>query len=354
MNENNFEWRNPNRLIVALVILLLIANLLSIGITYSILKVQLDKEHDNFNDLSNNYDDLLNDYQILTGDYNTLYDDYQELINDYNSVCSLIKQQILPVQYGLFAEAVRRYYMPQYLDGKTGKTFWISFAEFCRDIVLHDSRQLDSFSAVSDAFSDALKYGSETMYLCYKIMYDTFYDWLPNWEGFGLTGNELVDMNTIHQWCIDEIEYEDDDNITNEQEAFDEDFIKFSAETAYRTMGDCEDQAILDATYLESCGFETAIAILHDPSHPTLGSFYHSAIIIHIEDNSSFSSYYPSCGLWCFGSSDPYYPDYTWHFLDPTWDVLFGSEPTWLQDYGTSISSTICTVAFCDVEGIIS
>ena len=38
-------------------------------------------------------------------------------------------------------------------------------------------------------------------------------------------------------------------------------------------MGDCEDQAILAATYLESCGFEIAFATSHDPDHPTLGPF---------------------------------------------------------------------------------
>lgn len=243
--------------------------------------------------------------------------------------------------------------MPQYLGGKIGKTFWKSFAEFCRNIVLHHSWQSNSFTDVSNAFSDALKYGNNTMYLCDWIMYNTFYDWLPNWAGWGLTGIELTDIDTIHQWCVNEIEYEYDDDITEGQEIFDEDYIKFSVETAFRTMGDCEDQTILDASYLESCDFETAIAIFHDPNHPTLGEFYHGASIVHIEDTSSFSSSYPFCSLWRLGNTDPYYPDYTWCFLDPTWDVPFGSEPSWLQSYGSSISSDICTIAICDIGGSI-
>lgn len=299
-----------------------------------------------------NYNELLYNYQTLTGDYDTIYDNYQDLLDDYNSVCSLIKQQILPIQYGFFAEAVRRYYLPQYLNGKTGKTFYKADAEFCRDIILHDSDQANSFQNVANAFADALKYGSDTMGLCDNIMSFTYYDWLPNWGGYGLTGNELTDIDTIHQWCIDEVEYEYDTNITYGQESPNWDYIKFSVETAFRCMGDCEDQAILDAAYLESCGFDTAVAIFHDPSHPTIGEFYHGVCLVHLEDTSSFQSTYPSCNLWRFGSSDPYYPNFTWCFLDPTWDVAFGSEPTWLQDY-SSLSFTFMSVAFCDIGGAI-
>ncbi|MFX1481034.1 MAG: hypothetical protein ACFFCI_23380, partial [Promethearchaeota archaeon] len=203
---------------------------------------------------------------------------------------------------------------------------------------------------VSNAFSDALKYGNDTMLLCDFIMNSTFYDWLPNWNGKGLVGSELTDINTIHQWCVDEIDYEWDDNITVGQEVFELDYAKFSVETAFRTMGDCEDQAILDAVYLESCGFETAIALFHDPSHPTIGAFYHGVCLIHIEDTSGFSISYPTCRLWRFDTTDPYYPDFTWCFLDPTGDTSFGSESSWLQDY-TTLSSDIFTLAFCEIGG---
>jgi hypothetical protein len=307
--------------------------------------------------LQNDYDELLNNYQIITGDYNTLYDNYDDLLNDYNSICSFIEQQILPFQYSAFAEAARRHYMPQYLDGKTNKTFWKSFTEFCRNIILHDSHKRNSFYEVSNAFDDALIFGSDTMHLCFQIMYETFYDWLPNWDGRGLTLNEITDIDTIIQWCIDEIEYEYDHDITEgdydlEIQYLYYDYIKFSPETAFRTMGDCEDQAILAATYLESCGFNTAIAIFHDPSHPTLGSFYHGVPLVHIENTSAFFSNYPSTSLWRFGSSDPYYPDYTWCFLDPTWDVPFGSEPSWLTDY-SSLNFDIFSIAFCYYGGAV-
>ena len=245
--------------------------------------------------------------------------------------------------------------MDIYLDAYSEKSYWIHFTEFCRDIILHDSSQYNSFSIVSNAFSDALKFGSNTMYLTDYIMYYTFYDWLPNWDGYGLIGNELADIDTIVDWCINEIDYEYDDSIIDGQEYFNWDYIKFSVETAFRTMGDCEDQAILCSAYLESCGFETAISIFHDPEHPTYGTFYHGALLVHIEDPDAFWDDYPSCSLWRLGYGDPYYPDYTWCYIDPTWDVPFGSEPSWLQDYIDmgGISYDIHSTAFCDIDGLV-
>jgi hypothetical protein len=121
-------------------------------------------------------------------------------------------------------------------------------------------------------------------------------------------------------------------------------------------MGDCEDQAILAATYLESCGFETAFVGSHDPDHPTLGPFYHGTLLVHIEDTSAFYTAYPSGYLWSLGIDDPYDPDYTWCWLDPTWDVPFGSTPSWLQDYidyAVDIGYDNHTVVICDVNGTV-
>lgn len=312
----------------------------------------LEEDHQ---DLSDDYYDLLNDYHILTGDYNTLFDDYEDLEAEYNSTCSTIKQQILPIQYSVFAEAVRRYYMPIYLEDKSGKEYWKSFAEFCRDIILHDTEQENSFNTVSNAFSNALKFGSNTMYLSHWIMSYTldYCDTINYWELDELTGmDDLSVIDIIVQECIDNIDYENDSNINYGQEYFTWDYAKFSIETAFRTMGDCEDQSILCASYLESCGFETAIALIHDSDHPTLGELYHSACLVHIEDTSAFWDAYPSCGLWRFSSGDPYYPEYTWCWLDSSWDVPFGSEPLWLQDY-SYLSYSICSIGFCDIDGAV-
>jgi len=338
---------------ISLVVICGLAGVL--GISFIMTSNKLSNRYDDltgdYDDLTGDYDDLLNNYQILTGDYDTLFDDYQDLQNLYDVICLVIKQSILPVQYCIFAEAVRRYYMPLYInDDLTDKEQYMGYTEFCRDIILHDSNQYNAFSEVSNAFSDALRFGSDTMYLAHYIMFWTFWDWLPYW-GIDQTWNELWGIDVIVDWCIDEIDYEYDSDIIDGQESFNWDYPKFPVETAFRTMGDCEDQAILAAAYLESCGFETVIAINHDPAHPTYGAFYHGSLLVHIEDTDAFWDLYSGEYLWSF-DNDPY-PLFTWSWLDTTWDVPFGSTPPWLQDYIDigEISEDIITLAVCDIDG---
>ena len=192
------------------------------------------------------------------------------------------------------------------------------------------------------------------MYLAWYIMFWTFWDWLPYW-GIDQTWNELWGIDVIVDWCIDEIDYEYDDDITFGQEDPTWDYPKFPVETAFRTMGDCEDQAILCASYLESCGFETVMTISHDPDHPTYGAFYHGSLLVHIEDTDAFWSLYPGESLWGFYLEDPYYPEFTWSWLDTTWDVPFGSTPSWLQDYIDFgiITEDIISLAICDIDGVV-
>ena len=318
---------------------------------YTNLQDQYDILQENYTNLQGQYDILLNNYNELLDDYNDLSNQYDSLNDSYNTLKTYISTLILPAQYLVFAEAVRRYYTSLYLGGTT-KEWYMGYAEFCRDIVLHDTEQENSFQNVSNALSECMRFGNETLYLAWLIMYMNFYPWLPNWDGWGLSGNELTDIDTVHQWCINEIDYEYDSDIRYGQENPTWDYPKFSVETAFRTMGDCEDQAILDASYLESCGFETMIAISHDPNHPTYGSFYHGSLKVHIEDTDAFYAMYPFCPLWrSSGVIDPYYPDYTWCWLDPTWDVPFGSVPSWLADYGGSIPYSVLSIAICDIDG---
>ncbi len=308
------------------------------------LQIELD-------DLTAIHDALLGDYQILFDAYNELQTIYNTLLIAYDYITDTIRQSILPVQYCIFAEAVRRYYMDMYLEGKTGKNYWMSFAEYCRDVILHDSWQENSFVDVSNAFSDALRFGNDTMYLAWEIMYYTFFDWLPNWDGWDLTGNELIDIDTIVDWCITEIDYEYDSDIIYSQEYFEYDYIKFPVETAFRTMGDCEDQAILTSAYLESCGFDTAILISHDPNHPAYGEFYHGSLWVHIEDRDAFWSLYPTTRLWSIDGGIN-----LWCWLDTTWNIPFGSTPEWLQyyiDFEIPLTWDIISLAICDIGGTV-
>lgn len=325
-----------------------------------------DELYIDYLELLNDFNELDNQYFILTGEhielesnFNDLLDDYDTLQIAYNYITETIKQSILPVQYCIFAEAVRRYYMDLYLENLwelDEKEYWKEFARFCRDIVLHDSNQYNAFSNVSNAFSDALIFENDTMYLADYIMSYTF-DWCDTIDYWGLDElaglDDLTIMYNVIPQCIDEIDYEYDSDITIGQTYFDWDYIKFPVETAFRTKGDCEDQVILCAAYLESCGLETAIVIIHDPNHPIRGEFYHGSLLVHIEDTDAFWSLYPGTYLWTI-PNDPYIGN-TWYWIDTTWDVPFGSTPEWLQEYIDfgMITEDIATLAFCDIDGAI-
>lgn len=223
-------------------------------------------------------------------------------------------------QYKIFADSVRDEYMSSYLTGG-----YIGYAEFCRDIILHDSGQYDSFGDVSDVpfnWTNSMKAADFLM--------DNM---VPNWDGNGLTGDELTDIDTIINWCIDKIDYVWDDEYN--------DYPRFSIETVDE-WGDCEDQAILATTYLESCGFDTIMVVIHDPNYPD-GGLYHGVCMVQISNKWDFWELYPNTPLLYFGASVE-----RWSFIDTTWDVDFGDIPGWLDYFPLDMS-----FAFCDIEGVI-
>ncbi|GAG55121.1 unnamed protein product [marine sediment metagenome] len=134
----------------------------------------LQQEYDNlqidYTNLQTQYDILLDDYQTLNESYNSLLDycllleeaygtlldnynnlliQYQDLQIQYGTLKTYISTLILPAQHLVFAEAVRRYYMSLYLGGST-KEWYMGCAELCRDMVLHDSDQENSFGVASN------------------------------------------------------------------------------------------------------------------------------------------------------------------------------------------------------------
>jgi hypothetical protein len=344
-----------------------------------------------FEELFNNYSILTDDYESMEALYNALVSDYNNLQSNYNALtllhaqlntayqalnatyyqlCAWIRQQILPLQVASWAEAVRRVYLPYYLDQSIDdKTFYMKFAEFCRDLVLHASRQTDLFTNVSNAFAPALIYGNNTMQLGYQSMYVMAKDDGATWQkfpsrwGWGFSP-ELWGLDQVLTEAYTNIDYEYDSDITTYQENPTWDYPKHPVETAFRGLGDCDDQAMFLASYLEECyffnasgsyPFQVALAVHHDPSYagsyaPLIGQpFYHVSLLVHIEDIVAYNLAYPLHPLWSLGGADPY-SGFTWCWLDPTWDTPFGTKPAWLNGYSMSFA-TILSIAICDIGG---
>jgi hypothetical protein len=352
---------------------------------YNTLSVNYDELLTEYDQLNTTYYSLLDDYNALLILYDSLYEahsqliaahvelqnDYQILLASYNAITGWIKNQILPLQLSNWAEAVRQYYLQDYLDQSSDTKGWYrQYTRFCRDLVLHASHQWDPFQTVSEAFSDALLYGSDTMFLTYRAMYSMARDDGISWQTFPYRWGwsfspENWGIDIVVQDCIVNIDYEYDDDITYGQSGATWDYPKHPVETAFRTMGDCEDQAILTAAYLERTGFyndtgdyrfETATAIFHDPAHPTLGPFYHGTLLVHIEDTADFYSRYPLGVLWNLGGGIDPYDGYTWCWLDPTWDVPFGDVPSWLTAYRIlgGLGYDVMSIAINDYNGGIA
>lgn len=383
----------------------LLSNYSELLTTLSILSLENALLNQTFNNLSADFQDLQADYDSLTETYDTLVQDYEDLQNSYvslqqqytiledlydallsaynnlqtifdelqldfdnlqvaytllqtqyDTLCDTISQMVLPAQYAVFAEAVRRYYVNDYIFGDTYR----GYTRFCRDVILHDS-QISPFtgdlwfSDISDAFSDCLTYGSNTTFLASQIFSNIFWDWIPNWGGYDLSGNPTTDISTIVQWCCDNIDYEYDSKITEIQYSPLWDYPKFPVETAFRTLGDCEDQAILVAAYLESCGFETMMVIIHDSAWDSGAGLYHGVPMMwwdntwgpHPQDGFSFTS---------FTGNDTKYDNGWWMFLDTTWNTPFGTDPAWLQWYIDTDPYQVFnfdkfSYAVCDTDG---
>jgi len=323
------------------------------------------------------YDTLVLDYNVLLNDYNTLTDDFLALQNDYDALelaystlAAWVRQQILPAQYMVFAEAVRRYYFEDfYVQNKWAEGnisgYWTEFTRFCRDVILHDSQIGDTltgswFPDVSNALADCLIYGDQTELLAYHIFYWILWPWVPNWAGYALSGDPLNDISSVIQWCVDEIDYEYDSEITRSQYPYSWDYIKFPVETAFRTMGDCEDQAMLAAAYLESCGFETMMVVIHDPEWYNDTGLYHGVPMVFW--NVTAWGDLPAgfkVALGFGGAGPEYYNHGWWMFLDTTWNTPFPIGPSWLDWYlavGGSqwFDYTKFTYAVCDLDGWVS
>lgn len=319
----------------------------------------LDLNQD-YDELSSNYTALQNAYEDLQAAYASLLLDYAVLESAYNTVIAWIGGQILPMQMGTFAEAVRRYYFNDfYSDG------WSGFARFCRDVIMHDSwthsevvgsTYYNPFAEVSAAFGAALRYDADSVRTSHYTKY--FPLWNAGqayyWGDWGLSGVPFTDITDIVHECCDMIEYEYDSAITTLQTSFSGDYVKFPVETLFRQAADCEDQAILVAAYLESCGFESMMVVIHDPEWEGVG-LYHGVAMVWWDNDWPGSV--PQFGL-SFAADGPKYNNGWWLFLDTTWDTEFGTSPSWLNWYlsegGGWFNYDIFTYAVCDEGGWVS
>jgi len=328
-----------------------------------------DSLQTSYNTLQTSYDNLESLYLALDASYEQLQIDFDALQLSYDTITTWIGQQILPAQYMIFAEAVRRYYFEDFYVQDTtpgSAAYWSEFTRFCRDVIMHDSWEASEISGsiyynpfmeVSDMLEPALQYDS--VILSFLAKWNNLYSAGQNywWGNFDMTGYALIDIFSIVQECNNMIDYEFDTSIAAGHD-YDWDYIKFPVETLFRQAGDCEDQAILAAAYLESCGFETMIVGIHDPDYQGDQGLYHAVPMIWWDNDWGQRT---QRGFY-FGGVDQskyIYDEGWWTFLDTTWDTPFGTDPAWLQWYEVMDINQVFdyesfSYAVCDLDGWVS
>ncbi len=359
-----------------------------LNLAYIALQSQYDACQLELSQLQLDYDALNTAYWVLDASYVLLQADFDLLQQSYDTLATWIRQSILPVQYGIFAEAVRRYYFEDfYVQDKIAEGnitgYWSEFTRFCRDVILHDSSSVFDdviytqdtlpygqpdiwFSDVSNALANVLTpYGGEgndTCILAARCLAHLLDDNGLLYFGWDvITGNALTDISLIISQCNTAIDYEYDTTLDRDRIPYDWDYIKFPVETAFRTMGDCEDQAMLAAAYLESCGYEAMMVVIHDPTWngDGLGTGLYHGVLMVWWDNAWGALPVGNMG-YGFGADGPKYDNGWWLFLDTTWDTPFGTEPAWTQWYrdngglGQVFNYQYFNYAVCDIGGWVS
>ena len=243
--------------------------------------------------LLSNYTSLETAFNTLQGNYDALVIVYNSLWTTYSTLVSWIRGQVLPVQIFMFAESIRRHYLPSYLNG-SAPFYWQNYSRFMADAVRHATPNITAFEKwyeVRNAYTDILRFGNNTPELSYFVldyMFNTNTTHDFNWgydKNIHLVATHSTIIWEIHEWIISNLDFEDDNDITLNREESLWDYIKFPVETLFRGLGDDEDQAIFEAAYLRSCGFDVAVGSFHDDAHPTLGALYHNVLRVNLDHN---------------------------------------------------------------------
>lgn len=182
--------------------------------------------------------------------------------------------------------------------------------------VLHDTGQFNYFENIDEELGDIWQTNNSITEFeeALKIFYNWQWLWKNNFTSYFLFNN-----------LINRIDYFWDDSFTEGTNRH-YDFAKSAIETIFSGRGDCDDQTILAATFLEASGYETIIGYIGDDNETGVqDDFYHAFLWVKVEN---FSYPYLYADLWRFGVKE-----YEWLLLDPTWNIEYGYSVDWIIDY---------------------
>lgn len=183
-------------------------------------------------------------------------------------------------------------------------------------IVLHDTGQYNYFANIDKKLGNVWQTNnSMTEFEATLKMFESWFDyWKKDHSSHELYNNLLSKITYFY----------DKDFVNGTDQYYD--YAKSAIETIFSSIGDCEDQAILTATFLEAAGYETIICSVRDINQTgVFEDFRHAFLWVKVVN---FSYQYLNADLWRFGEGD-----FEWLLLEPTGSTVYGSTASWIASY---------------------
>ncbi|MCE7744253.1 MAG: transglutaminase domain-containing protein [Candidatus Heimdallarchaeota archaeon] len=183
-------------------------------------------------------------------------------------------------------------------------------------IVLHDTGQYNYFESLDKKLGNIWQ--TDNSMTEFEAALNLLFTWSGLWK-------KNHTSHYLYNNLIGKITYYGDDIFVNGTDQY-YDYAKSAVETIFSGYGDCEDHAILVATFLEAAGYETIMGVVHDNNQSGVKEdFHHGFLWVKVVN---FSYPYLYADLWRFGEGE-----YEWLLLEPTDSVVYGSAVSWIAHY---------------------
>lgn len=236
---------------------------------------------------------------------------YEDIQND--GLFAFLRNMPLQYKMDIFYEFVK--------NNEFSKT---TFNEYVIKLILHDTGLENYFLNYSEIFRGAWITNNSMQEA--NLTMSKFSPWASHWNFL----NPLT--SSIHNTVRNKISFiETSIDFSTEENKLKN--INSAIETATDFRGSSLDIAILEATLMKHCNYETIICFVDDENISRVfnpNGFHRGFVWIKIDT----TDFIYETNLWCFGGGK-----FEWLLLDPTCAV-YGETPYWITSYYDSINFT--------------
>ena len=261
------------------------------------------------------------EYHALNNYYRELHDAYDKLSLEYQEKYDEAKYNftlIMPVGLDEHYEKIRAFEKYRFIgEGDSGLLlFYVTQA-------LHDLGEY-SYGYYCIEFNQT--YGTSCSRLTRDFI-NSFIDYV------NMSYPDVVRIRQIYNWVNDFVV-----NINDTGE-----FERFPIETLVSRCSDDKDQAIALSCLLESCGYETALCLIHDKNLTKYGEDGLRHVFCAVK-KGNFQYGGTLIQLYKYSQDGS-----NWLVLDPAFNHTFGSDPEWMSNYRTNNETVVIPQTALDI-----